>query len=90
MSIEKTIQNIFLSIMVSTNIIIYFFSEIKTVGGYAFLTKIIISFYNNAQFCIFVHITNSSFCNVFVKNTAFVTFQSSTGQAKTHVHYYWI
>ena len=27
------------------------------------------------QFCIFVRITNSSFCHVFQANTAFVTFQ---------------
>ena len=47
---------------------------IKTVTGSSFLTKPF-HFHNNTQTCIFVHITNSSFCHVFVINTAFVTFQ---------------
>ena len=32
-------------------------------------------FHYNTQFCIFVHITKSNFCHVFITNTAFVTFQ---------------
>ena len=31
-------------------------------------------FRNNTQFCIYAHITNSSLCQVFITNTAFVTF----------------
>ena len=30
-------------------------------------------FHNSARFCIFEHFTNSCFCHVFVRNTAFVT-----------------
>ena len=68
MSIEKTIYNILFSITVSTNIIIYLFS---------------ISFLNNEnpyhfhkKARIFVHITNSILCHVFVIITAFVIFQN--------------
>ena len=74
-SIEKTIPNIVLSMTASTNIIIYFYSKIRTVGGRLFFNENPYHFHNNTQFCIFVHITKSSFCHVFVTNTAFVTFQ---------------
>ena len=33
-------------------------------------------FHNNVQFCIFVNITKSSFCHVFVAVTAYITFQN--------------
>ena len=39
MSIEKNIHNILLGMTVPTNIIIYFCSKIKTVGGRSLLTK---------------------------------------------------
>ena len=39
MPIKKSIPNIFLSMTISTNIIIYFVSKIKTVGGRSILTK---------------------------------------------------
>ena len=65
MSIEKTIPNIFLSMTASTNIIIYFFSKIKTIRGCSFLTmqctvlhfrtyheiKFLYCFYNKYGFC---------------------------------------
>ena len=93
-SMEKTISNIFLSMTASTNIIIYFYSKIRTVGGRSFFNKNPHHFHNNTQFCIFTHITNSSFCHVFVTNTAFLTFQDIENnqeyKTKTQFHYYWI
>ena len=59
----------------STNIIIYFYSKIRTEGGRLFFNEYLYHFHNNKQFCIFAHIMNSSFCHVFLTNTAFVTFQ---------------
>ena len=75
MSLEKTIPNFFLRMTASTHIIIYFYSKIRTVEGRSFFNENPYHFHNNTQFCIFVHITKSSFCHVFVTNTAFVTFQ---------------
>ena len=75
MPTEKTIPNIVLSMTAYTNIIIYFYSKIRTVEDRSFFNEIPYHFHNNTQFCIFVHITKSSFCHVFVTNTAFVTFQ---------------
>ena len=74
MSIEKTIPNTFLIMTVSTSIIIYLFS--KNCWRSFIFNKNPYHFHNKTQFCIFEHITNSSFCHVFVKNTTFVTFQS--------------
>ena len=76
MSIEKTIPNIGLSMTASTNITIYFYSKIRTVGGCLFFNENPYHFHNNTQFCIVVHVTKSSFCHVFVTNTAFITFQN--------------
>ena len=59
---------------ISTNIIIYLFTKIKTVGEHSILKFFYEFFHNNSRFCIFVHILNSSFCQIFVTNTAFVTF----------------
>ena len=70
MSIEKSIPNIFLGMSASTNIIIHFYYKIKTMGGRLFFNK---KFHNIAPFCIFGQF--SSFCHIFVTNTAFVTFQ---------------
>ena len=75
MPTEKTIPNIVLSMTAYTNIIIYFYSKIRTVEDRSFFNEIPYHFHNNTQFCTFVHITKSSFCHVFVTNTAFVTFQ---------------
>ena len=58
----------------STNIITYFYSRIRTVGGRSLFNENPYHFHNNTQFCIFAHITTSRFFHVFV-NTAFVTFQ---------------
>ena len=44
-------------------------------GGCSFFNKNPYNFHNNTQFCIFAHNKNSSFCHVFVTNTAFVIFQ---------------
>ena len=60
----------------STNIITYFYSRIRTVGGRSLFNENPYHFHNNTQFCIFAHITYSSFCHVFVTNNAFVTFQN--------------
>ena len=65
----------FFSMMVSTSIIIYFYSKIKTVVGCSFFNTNPYHFHNKTQFFIFVHIMKSSFCHVFVTNTPFVTFQ---------------
>ena len=58
-----------------TNIIIYFYYKIRNVEDRLFVNENLYHFHNNTQFCIFAHITNSSFCHVFVTNTAYVTFQ---------------
>ena len=73
MSIEKTIPNTFLIMTVSTSIIIYLFS--KNCWRSFIFNKNPYHFHNNTQFCIFEHITNSSFCHVFVIKMGFVTFQ---------------
>ena len=62
-------NNIILSMTVSTNIIYYLFSKIKTVGGCYFLMKTCTIF-------ITIHGFAFSFCQVFVTNVAFVTFLS--------------
>ena len=56
-----------------TNIIINYFSNVKTVGGDAFLIKKLHHFHNNARFCIFEHFTNLCLCHIFVTNANFVT-----------------
>ena len=74
-SIEKIITNIVLSMTASTNIIFYFYSKIRIMEGRLFFNTNPYNFHNNTQFCIFVHITKSSFCHVFVTSKAFVTIQ---------------
>ena len=56
---------------VSTNIIIYLFSKFKTVGGRSLLSKIRTIFITKHDLAY----TNSDFCHVFERITAFVTFQ---------------
>ena len=59
---------------ISTNF--YFFLKSKLLSRSFILNKSPYHFHNNSQFCIFVNIPNSSFCHVFITNTALVTFQS--------------
>ena len=74
---RKNYSQYFFSMSASKNIIIYFFSKIRTVsvGGLSVFNENPYHFHNNTQFFSFAHITKSSFFHVFVTNTAFVTFK---------------
>ena len=89
---RNTFHNIFLSMTASANIIIYFYSKIRiNCGRSCIVDENPYHFHNNKQFCIFAHLTKSSFCNVFLTNKAFVTFHDIDNneiQAKTEFHYY--
>ena len=62
---------------VLTNIIIYLFSKIKTVGGRSCLTKTRTIFIAVHSFAYsYTYITHSSICQVFVTNTTFAAFPS--------------